>query len=147
MCNICNRLFISKPAFEVHVAEEHTEDDTKPSEEATKSGAIDVSFSDDEEDTSKTKKDGEIQNFDDLFGVLEEAPVSTVVNNFIFNKDSDDESDSEMTSASAAAGAASGQKKEAEKPNKPVFSDETLTNGGDGKDMDKVVEGDSNSGD
>jgi hypothetical protein len=32
MCNICNRLFISKPAFEVHVAEEHTEDDTKPSE-------------------------------------------------------------------------------------------------------------------
>ena len=88
-----------------------------------------------------------MQNFDDLFGVLEEAPVSTVVNNFIFNKDSDDESDSEMTSASAAAGAASGQKKEAEKPNKPVFSDETLTNGGDGKDMDKVVEGDANSGD
>jgi hypothetical protein len=52
-----------------------------------------------------------------------------------------------MTSASAAAGAASGQKKEAEKPNKPVFSDETLTNGGDGKDMDKVVDGDANSGD
>lgn len=49
--------------------------------------------------------------------------------------------------ASATAGASIEPKKEAEKPNKPVFSDETLTNGGDGKDMDKVVEGEANSGD